>query len=299
LGKWHANETEIPETIHQGLCIFDAMTDYELAMGYLDKDKPFIMRNNADFLATAQRWKQPGYMEKIFGDTNYPTHKSNDFQFKYWTRETNPPEGWTEPTHVLRIPYREYMELAYEHPKATEDHYYLYAEGYWSLSDDKARWPLFDELPQFKPDQFNLYQELFQQDWQKMHCKMGMAGNMAVFHFDISRNTIVLLKGRKRYLLADPSQCRKYQLHQSGHPSYRHTQLDWTDLMTNGGDDDDDRQQLQMNEVVMQPGDVLILPSYWFHSIIGLTHDSAQCNSWSAATMTYKGDIQSCGDNLL
>jgi hypothetical protein len=40
--------------------------------------------------------------------------------------------------------------------------------------------------------------------------------------------------------------------------------------MTNGGKDDE--QQLQMNEVVMQPGaGALILPSYWFHSIIGLT----------------------------
>jgi hypothetical protein len=160
-------------------------------------------------------------------------------------------------------------------------------------------------LPAFKPDQFNLYHELFHQDWQKMHCKMGMTGNIAVSHFDAARNTIVLLQGRKRYLLADPSQCPKYQLHADGHPSSRHTRFDWTDLMTRGDDDDDDdnnsdsqEQQVQMNEVVLQLGDALILPTYWFHSIIGLTHENAQCNVWSAATVTYKATIQACTDGF-
>lgn len=294
LGKWHTNSTEIPETIHQGLCILDATTDYETAMRYLEADLPFVVRNNPEFLATAQRWNQPGYIDNMLGDTKYPTHKSQDFQFKYWVRKTHPPEGWTEPTEVLRIPYREYADLAAETVKSTDPHYYLYAEGHWSLTKEEVRWPIFEELPQFKPDQFDLYQELFNQDTQKLHCKFGMTGNTAISHFDTKRNTIVLLKGRKRYLLADPTQCPKYRLHKNGHPSARSTRLDWTELLHSGGDNK--HLQLQMNEVVMQPGDVLILPSYWFHSIVGLTHDSAQCNAWSMATMTYKDTIMACAN---
>jgi hypothetical protein len=57
-------------------------------------------------------------------------------------------------------------------------------------------------------------------------------------------------------------------------------------------------QSAKWNEVVLQPGDALILPTYWFHSIIGLTHENAQCNAWSAATVTYKATIQACTDGF-
>ena len=46
----------------------------------------------------------------------------------------------------------------------------------------------------------------------------------------------------------------------------------------------------------MNPGDTLILPSYWFHSIIGLSEETAQCNVWSMATKKHKRQIEECGD---
>lgn len=293
--QWPVNSTDIPETIHQGLCIFDAGSDHKTAFQYLYADVPFVVRNDPDFIATAQRWNQEGYIEDMLGDSNYPTHKSSDFVFKHWTREENPPAGWTEPTEVLRIPYRNYTELSYRNAIPNEPHYSVMPEGYWSLSDETHRWSVFEELPQFKPEaqtpmyqespaQNPLYQELVaDQDTQKLQCQFGMAGNMHVFHFKSSRNTIVLLKGRRRYLLSDPSQCPLLQLHELGHASNRHSSL--TELP----------EALKLNEVVLQQGDVLIIPSYWFHSSIGLTHDNAQCNAWSAGTMRYKGILQKCG----
>ena len=107
-------------------------------------------------------------------------------------------------------------------------------------------------------------------------------------HFDSGRNTIVLMRGRRRYLLADPTQCQNFNLYQQDHPSSRHTSLPWTDMIR-------PEYNLWMNEVVLQPGDALILPSYWFHSIIGLTNQDAQCNAWSVGTLTWKKPIQDCG----
>jgi hypothetical protein len=298
LRNWRTNVTEIPERIHQGLCFFDVSTDMTKAWSYLDKDKPFIVRNTPDLVAAAKRWAQPGYLEKVLGDTKHPVHKSPSHEFKYWVRKEYTPEGWTEPTEVLRIPYHEYLKLKSSSPKANETHYYFYAEGFWSISpgEEHFRFELFNELERFKPGQ---QPELFMENFgpngppeistfQKLHCKIGQAGNMAVMHFDSSRNTLVLLKGQRRYLLADPSQCGKLNLHQTEHPSNRHTTLDFGNLPED--------LDLYLNEVVMNPGDTLILPSYWFHSIIGLSEETAQCNAWSIATMTHKRHIEKCGN---
>ena len=298
LRSWLPNETEIPVQIHQGLCFFDFETDIDKAWNYLDKDKPFVMRNTPDFVAAAKRWDQPRYLETLLGDTNYTVHASSSHQFLYWSRKQHPPKNWTEPTHVRRIPYHEYLKLKSRPSKANETHFYLYAEGYWSIApgEEYFKFPLFNELERFKPGQPpELLMENFGakgppsiSSYQKLHCKFGQAGNMAVMHFDSDRNTLVLLKGQRRYLLADPSQCVKLNLYQSDHPSSRHTSIDFD----NFPEDND----LVMNEVVMNPGDALVLPSYWFHSIIGMSEETAQCNVWSIPTLTHKAHIEKCGE---
>lgn len=176
-GRWNPNITEIPDQVFQGLCIFD-FSDYQKADNYLQADVPFVMRNTPDFIETAARWNRPGYIETMMEDGIYPVHKSQTHSFKYWTRKEDPPPGWEQPTEVLRIPFQEYKKLVYD-AKPDEPHYYLYSEGYWSSADEEYRWSLFDELPRFKPDNFDLYHELPHQNWQKLHCKFGMAGNMA------------------------------------------------------------------------------------------------------------------------
>jgi Cupin-like domain len=213
-----------------------------------------------------------------------------------------------------------------------QPHYYLYADGFWKRNDNDNdnddsndakridsqlhRWHLFHELPRFQlfdeslsssssssssmqyrpPD---VFQELVNGEaFQKMLCKIGTRGNHADMHFDQGRNTIVLLTGRRRYLLAHPSTCPQWHLYNIPHPSYRHSMLDFEnasswDTTSSGGS-----SRIMMNEVILEPGDVLILPSYWFHSVVLLEDDSAQCNGWSTPTRTYRNVIESCGSFL-
>ena len=175
LKNWNPNVTDMPTKIHQGLCIFDDSTELEKANNYLMSDVPFVMRNAPDFVAAAQRWDRPGYLDGILSDPVYPVHKSANYTFQYWKRITNPPRGWTEPTEVLRIPYNEYKKLVYN-ASPEQPHYYMYAEGY---SSPESQWKMFEELPRFQPDNFDLYHELPHTNQQKLHCKFGMEGNMA------------------------------------------------------------------------------------------------------------------------
>mmetsp|Transcript_5 Transcript_5/g.11 ORF Transcript_5/g.11 Transcript_5/m.11 type:complete len:107 (+) Transcript_5:3-323(+) len=97
---------------------------------------------------------------------------------------------------------------------------------------------------------------------------------------------IVLLKGQRRFLLSPTDQCPLLQLYEVGHPSSRQTSLDFMNLPLDS--------PLLMNEVILRPGDAIYLPSFWFHSIISLTEDMAQCAAWSDGTHNRWHLVEGC-----
>jgi len=80
-------------------------------------------------------------------------------------------------------------------------------------------------------------------------------------------------------------------LYQRGHPSSRHSEVDWSDV-------DYEKyplfNELKAHEVIMRPGDVIYIPMYWFHFIVNL-NINWQCNSRSGFTDKYKREIAECG----
>ena len=110
-------------------------------------------------------------------------------------------------------------------------------------------------------------------------------------HFDGSRNSIVVLGGERRYILSHPDQCENLALYPKDHPSGRHSAVDWSnpDL-----DSFPQFSQARTNEVVLQAGDVLYLPTNWFHYIISLDLNF-QCNTRSGLNPEYMAPIKKCG----
>mmetsp|Transcript_1111 Transcript_1111/g.1411 ORF Transcript_1111/g.1411 Transcript_1111/m.1411 type:complete len:161 (-) Transcript_1111:148-630(-) len=124
-----------------------------------------------------------------------------------------------------------------------------------------------------------------------IHCRFGMKGVIAENHFDGSRNAIVVLGGERRYILSHPDQCELLTLFPKEHPSARHSAVDWSapDL-----ESFPNFHQAITNEVVLQAGDVLYLPTNWFHYIISLDLNF-QCNTRSGLTQDYMPPIHDCG----
>jgi ribosomal protein L16 Arg81 hydroxylase len=118
-----------------------------------------------------------------------------------------------------------------------------------------------------------------------------MKGVIAENHFDGSRNSIVVLGGSRRYILSHPNQCEKLALYPKGHPSARHSAVDWSDP---DYEQFPDFADALVNEVVLVPGQVLYLPTEWFHYIVSLELNF-QCNTRSGITAHYKPDIRRCG----
>lgn len=74
-----------------------------------------------------------------------------------------------------------------------------------------------------------------------------------------------------------------------GHPSARHSGLSW-----DASDTDASWKNALVNEVVLQAGDILYLPTHWFHMIISLDIN-IQCNTRSGIDGRFTKTIQECG----
>ena len=155
--------------------------------------------------------------------------------------------------------------------------------------------------------------------YRGIHCRFGMAGVIAEAHFDGGQNMIAMLKGEKRYMMMPPDQCENIYLLKKGHPSGRHSEVDWSEV-------DQERfplfPQAVAFETILKEGQVeapaaplrrglrahthtlthavrracqvLFVPSYWIHYIVSLD-TSVQCNCRSGTPATYLRDVQKCG----
>lgn len=63
-----------------------------------------------------------------------------------------------------------------------------------------------------------------------IQCRFGARGIIAESHFDHGKNFVLMLRGRKRYLLNPPQACPSLGIiKEKAHPSFRHSEVDWSD----------------------------------------------------------------------
>jgi hypothetical protein len=319
LNNWSPDITTPPSSniIYQSLCVFDYNIDYQKAITYRYAELPFVVINDPAVAETVERWNTPGYVQRLMGTALHRTEYSENNHFMYYVpppknkrirRNTNVimkdgkkliPPDWKAPTQLLRMSFKEWLH----HANVTDDtllgpdhpHWYYRLIGCGGTGNDgscdtESSEYLFDELTFFQPRQDQLY--IVDPEEQKgIHCRFGMKGVIAENHFDGSRNAIVILGGSRRYILSHPNQCEHLALYPKGHPSARHSAVDWSnpDLDTYP-----QFRQARGNEVVLTAGQVLYLPTEWFHYIISLELNF-QCNTRSGITKHYRQYIKQCG----
>eukprot|EP01138_Halocafeteria_seosinensis_P005872 gb/GECG01006003.1/.p1 GENE.gb/GECG01006003.1/~~gb/GECG01006003.1/.p1 ORF type:complete len:328 (+),score=24.45 gb/GECG01006003.1/:1-984(+) len=122
-----------------------------------------------------------------------------------------------------------------------------------------------------------------------IHCRFGMTGIVAESHYDAGRNFISMERGVKRYILAPPTECPNLDIMRRG-PSARHSATNWADIQ----EAENKLKSAHALEVIIQEGDVLYVPSLWFHYIVSLT-TNIQCNSRSGNPYHGQEDLRQCG----
>lgn len=172
---------------------------------------------------------------------------------------------------------------------------------YWRLNafleDAEEEGPdklVFDDLPFFDPrkqkeSEFYLVDPAGQRG---VNCRFGMRGVSAYNHMDMSRNMIAVLDGERRYIIAHPDQCSKMALYPINHPSGRHSSFDWSNQAE--WDIHPEFRDAKVSEMVLQAGDVLYLPTAWFHAIVNLSRN-IQCNIRSGISYENANVVEECG----
>mmetsp|Transcript_19043 Transcript_19043/g.28783 ORF Transcript_19043/g.28783 Transcript_19043/m.28783 type:complete len:464 (-) Transcript_19043:1786-3177(-) len=304
LENWPPDLITVPPRHFGSLCRFDyqSSSQRELAKQFRDAEIPFLIYNEPRAKEISRKFSTKEFLAKRLGTKRYRTERSDDNHFMYYMeggrsllRGSNPKKNWQPPTTNVLMTYTEWLEharMAYN-LSVLDPHFYFRVS---SPDLTPADLPVF--LPPKRGDE-----SLFLKDPKAMkgvHCRFGAAGIIAEAHYDGSRNFVGEFggppdhpnAGRRRYILAPPAECKHAYLLPRGHPSGRHSQIDWSRPV------DLDRfpsfKQLRALEVIIEPGDLLYIPHGWIHYIISLG-TNFQCNARSGRNSIGADDLRDCG----
>jgi hypothetical protein len=246
----------MPSRVYHSLCVFDWEKDQAKAEEYRQAEVPFVVTNHPDLMRTAERWNHPGYLSELIGpDKPQRNDHSATSSFMFWRLDDGVrlPKGWTAPTDVAKLTFDQWLDRAKELESISSDK--VADREHWYFRLNANAWLntyLYDELPVFQPKSHPTFMVVDPRDHPGINCRFGSRGASAAAHYDESRNFVVVLGGRRRYILSPPSECPNLELYPDGHPSSRHSKVDWSHPP--GPEYAGPFGRAVGNEVVLQPG---------------------------------------------
>mmetsp|Transcript_11789 Transcript_11789/g.32669 ORF Transcript_11789/g.32669 Transcript_11789/m.32669 type:complete len:711 (+) Transcript_11789:258-2390(+) len=336
LQNWPQNQDNLADKIHEALMHFNYSDPEERAMAvrFREARLPFKVYDIPDIDAVTQKWTDD-YVHRQFDTTDNleglqadglcqesPDHFFAFFVPQLWQTGTFglPPvrnNDWTYHSWSEHAKYADATSLESDRP-----HYYWQAGVTKSerfADPEKQSFISRDLKNTLGAEEDNFF--VFNIDEQKgIQCRFGERGVTAATHFDAGQNMIAMLTGAKRYILSPPHACPKLGVFNTREsPIFRHSLLNFAHLeYLNGNSTVHDIYGEEMSqrerdwlaeaaeapalETVLKAGEVMFLPSFWFHYIVSV-QKSAQCNVRSGVdrigTKEFGGaqDINRCGDH--
>lgn len=290
ISRWNPDEADPPVIFQETIQHFNYsdINERKMAQYYRDYEIPFKLYDIPDIEKVALKWSDEDYLKGELNQIAPHVEESKSNHFMYWSLRGAKTNDFTPPTKLVKLNFNEWLTKAHaadiKKIKSSEKHYYFMTG---SLKGDDHRSfiardfnNIFTDLPQ--PNFFitNINAN------KGVQCRFAMRGIIAEAHYDSGRNMIAMIKGSKRYILTPPSTCKQLGIiADSKHPSYRHSVIDWSDI----------RQAKSHNfnnvpaiDTIVREGEILYIPSYWFHYIIALEY-SIQCNSRSGSPPNKEG----------
>lgn len=290
LERWNPDNPEIPESFREVLQHFNYgdPVEREMAAKYREAEMPFKLYNVSGFQETSNKWTDVYLNEKLEGSSRRShVERSKNNHFMFWSGKPQSLREFTPPTQIISdMRFTEWLHIAKEADQnklsnITEHFYFMSGAD----AHEHGRTFISRDLPMFSTEENNFFITNVGAN-KGIQCRFGMRGIIAEAHYDSGKNMVAMIKGAKRYIITPPWTCDHLSiLSDTKHPSYRHSVVDWSDL--------DQARQNKFHEVdaidtIVHKGEVLYIPSYWFHYIVSLKY-SIQCNSRSGAPPGRKG----------
>jgi Cupin-like domain len=301
--EWPQDELDRPpRMIHEVLMHFDYTNPVELqaARRFRDAQLPFKLVNVPEVIEAGKKWTDEYLATNFDGGygTNGPPAKGtaqesvdNFFAFfipPLWSilEMGLPPtlnNDWTFAKWSQHARYADHVGLGPNYP-----HFYWQAGvNREERHQSHNQWTFISrDLPSFSSPTETFF--VFEPQHQKgIQCRFGERGVTAATHYDNGRNMIAMMTGAKRYILSPPRECSKLGVvnNNSDHAMFRHSMLNLGHLkdMDHPVMPPEERTWLERAataeslSTVLKAGEVLYIPSFWFHYITSL-QKSAQCN---------------------
>ena len=292
--SWNPDVPDPPSEFHETLQHFNYsdLAERGMAEQYRKAELPFKLYDVPEFARVSLLWTD-AYLETNMGSELPHVEQSPNNHFMYWNVAGRNHEGYVPPTQLVDLSFKTWLRLARRADEARIDsdakHYYFMTG---SPARDRGSNFLSRDLTPFSTPSNNFFITDVKAN-KGIQCRFGMRGIIAEAHYDSGRNMVAMLRGEKRYILAPPRECKKLGvITDVRHPSFRHSVFDWSDPQQAASRGFD---AVDAIDTIVRTGEVLYIPSYWFHYIVSLKM-SVQCNSRSGSPPKRQGepDINEC-----
>lgn len=303
IANWNPDEVNPPKSFakYDSLLRLDYQNEahMELALKLRNAELPFITYNIPNINDVVQKWTDE-YLDGQLGSSKVNVDTAENNHMLYWSGKGSKlkrggagENAIDNPQQSKFVTYNEFKEYAQQMPDEVEQFWY-----FQTGSGAPGMNFVMDDMTCFNPR----YESFFIVDtspgaYRGIHCRFGAAGIIAESHYDGHRNFIAMLRGHKRYILNPPDQCGNLGLFDSG-PSARHTFVDFSEpnKPSRGYHQPAPPEWYTARgiDTVLNEGDVLYVPSFYFHNPISLDR-SIQCNARSGISPLGQHAVEACG----
>eukprot|EP00937_MAST-01D_sp_MAST-1D-sp2_P005724 g5724.t1 len=271
------------------------------AMHLREAEVPFVLTNVPNVRQAALKWSFE-YLSLRMATQGFRVEESTlGNQFMYFHKMGAGGKGgasWVPPQNDIDMSFARYWSLAARANASVtglgpgEKHYYLTIGAAQSspwVDNDLA---IFSRQGRGFETEEGFRFVLEPASNKGVNCRFGMKGTWSTAHYDGKRNFVAMVRGAKRYILLSPSECGALSLLPRGHPSARHSSIDWRSAAAYNADAA--FRKARAVQTVVREGEVLYIPSFWFHAPVSL-ETTVQCNTRSGKAHKGQEAVQRCG----
>eukprot|EP01041_Mallomonas_annulata_P005106 gene5106-10219_t len=298
LQKWSPDDVNISASYSDTLRIFDFSMPSErsIAKLYRDAELPFKVFNTIYLNKAVLKWTDD-YILKHAKGKGFAVEKSKSNHFLFWNtnfKNSTLYPNFIPPTEFSQMSIEEWLKTAKDSELTTKiinkkkDYYYLHINTDFG-SPRKSHF-ISRDLALFSPNKGNFF--VTNPNYNDgIECRFGMRGIVAEAHADSSRNMVANIRGKRRVILAPPKSCNFLGIvSNTNDPFYRQSSIDWTNMKAIHKNN---FHKVDAIETILHPGEILFIPSFWFHYIVSL-ETTIQCNAHSPYSNIGKAEIEKC-----